>query len=125
MEWENHSPSREQSVSVEFEASSLLRDLVAPPYPGESVKALIGRAARRSGLTFIRAKKLWYGEVRDNAIRAEEMDALRRAARVKQDEAESGLIGELRELRARLARLETRLAQDGASVAGEGVGESG
>lgn len=104
-------------MSVEFEASRLLRDLVAPPYPGESVKALIGRAARRAGLTFIRAKKLWYGEVRDGAIRAEEMDALRAAVRIKQDEAEGeherALRAEYREIFDRLARIEARLGEEG------------
>jgi hypothetical protein len=102
-------------VSVESEASSLLRVIVAPPVPGESVKALIGRAARRCGLTFSRARKLWYGEAR--AILATEMDALRAAARVKQDEAEGGyeraLRAEYREIFDRLARIEARLGEEG------------
>jgi uncharacterized protein YceH (UPF0502 family) len=109
-------PLRERCVSIESEASSLLRALVTPPAPGESVKALIRRAGRRAGLTFSRAKKLWYSEAR--AIRAEEMDAIRAAAARKQGEAESDLRNEIEHLRARLAGIEARLDLGGEDSAG-------
>ena len=100
-------------MSVESEASSLLRAIVAPPFPGESVKALIGRAARKGGLTFIRARKLWYREAR--AILASEMDALRAARR--QREEEIALSGQYRDIIQRLSDIEARLDAEGANAA--------
>ena len=77
---EIQSPGEEISESVKDEARRLLRQIVSPPYPGESVKSLINRAARKAGLTAGRCKKYWYGEV--GLPTAEEIDALRRAAAV-------------------------------------------
>lgn len=68
----------ESAVCVKAEASSLLRQIVTPPYPGESVKSLINRAAHRSGLSVSRATKLWYSETA--TVLAEEIDKLRRSA---------------------------------------------
>jgi hypothetical protein len=104
-------------VSVKAEAASLLREICAPPAPGESVKALIGRAARASGLTFIRAKKLWYGEAAN--VLAEEWIALQQTARRRCGDtdavrSESQALGaSLERIEAELARLRLRL--DGAS----------
>lgn len=107
-------------MSSSVEASELMRRLAEPAPAGAHIETLIRDAGRRAGLTFSRAKSVWYREAR--AIRAEEMDALRRAAR-KQDEAESGLRQELRDLRSRLARLEARLGPEGAQHSGEASGE--
>ena len=68
----------EKNMCVKSEASTLLREIVAPPWPGESVKALIRRASRKSGLTVSRATKLWYGLCA--RIDAEEIDRLRELA---------------------------------------------
>src|SRR5208283_5661135 len=67
--------------SPETEARELLRRLALPAKPGESVKAAIGRAARYAGLSYARAEKIWYAK--DRVVRAEEMDALRTAARTR------------------------------------------
>lgn len=113
MERDKSSQREESVVSVESEASRLLRAIVSPPLPGESVKALIGRAARRAGLMFNRARKLWYGEAL--AILAVEMDALRAAAQGKQEaerERENALRSECREILERVGRIEALLAQE-------------
>ena len=60
------------------EAALLMRHLAEPAVPGESVKAAIGRAARRAGLAAGLGKRLWYGEAR--RIDADTMDQLRAAA---------------------------------------------
>jgi len=108
----------EDSVSSQTEAQRILRELVAPPSPGESVKSLIRRAARYAGLEFRRAKSLWYGEAR--AILAEELDHLRQAAAgrtVKQREKawvnEEHGRAELRDVLDRLERIETALVSLG------------
>jgi hypothetical protein len=95
-------------VSVKAEAASLLREMVAPPAPGESVKALIGRAARASGLSFIRAKKLWYGEAQ--TILAEEMDALRATTRRRCGD-KNAVRSESQTLGASIERIEAELAR--------------
>ena len=70
------------------EASVLVR-LVAEPRPaGDSVKAAIGRAARRVGFTFVRTKNLWYGDAR--RIDAAEIDTLRRATAQRRDNLDAG-----------------------------------
>ena len=98
----------ENCVSVRAEAADLLRDLVAPSTPGESVKALIGRAARTSGLTFIRAKKIWYGEAQ--SILAQEMDALRQATRRRCGDKHAAVRSESDALGASIERIEAELA---------------
>ena len=78
MDGEKSSRNGESAMSsVASEASNLLRAIVSPPRPGESIKAMIGRSARKAGLSFIRAKKLWYQEAA--RIDCEEMDRLRGA----------------------------------------------
>lgn len=47
-------------VDVRIEAASLLREIASPGMPGESVKAAIGRAARRAGMPYGRVRSLWY-----------------------------------------------------------------
>lgn len=77
------SRKRDRVMSVEAEASELLQGLSGPPIlGGGGVKAAIRVAANASGLTFSRARKIWYQEAR---IWAEEMDQLRaRAATVRE-----------------------------------------
>lgn len=77
----SHNPSEisdnplEARMPVTLEMASIMRDAAQPGVPGESVKAAIGRAARRLGLPYERARAIWYGQAR--MIRAEEADRLR------------------------------------------------
>lgn len=88
------------------EISAALRELSEPWEMGDKIKSAIDRAARRAGLNFWRASDLWYGK----AHRAEqfEIDAVATALEKKRKEAARN---ELHELRARLARFESLLAQ--------------
>lgn len=94
-------------MSACAEAASLLRSVAEPRPVGDTIKEAINRAARRVGLRPSRAEDIWRGEAR--SIRAEEMDAIRRAA-------ENKLVREARhefsELALRLARVEALLVQD-------------
>ncbi len=98
-------------MSAVAEASTLLRDIAEPRPVGDSVKLAIGRSARRVSLflpqpmAFGRAEDIWRREAR--AIRAEEMDAIRKAA--KADRLAQEAKNEFTELKARIARLEAAL----------------
>ena len=107
MKQDMSSRSGDSSMSVELEASTLLRNLAEPVSAGESIKALINRAARKAGMTTSRARKCWYGEAK--AILAQEMDALRGAAAKRQEEREHGARTEFRELSERIARIEAAM----------------
>jgi len=105
------------NMTAVAEASRLLREVAEPVPAGDSVKAAIGRAARRvekhipphfaSRWHAGRAEDIWRGEAR--GVWAEEMDAIRRAADAKAAEEARN---ELAELDARLARVEALLIQD-------------
>lgn len=90
------------TISVEMSVS--LRRLAEPVRAGDSVKALIGRASRRAGMSYSRAFECWYGRAR---VRAEEMDRVRGLLQAKEQEA---INAEIVELRQRLMRLEKHLA---------------
>lgn len=70
--------SEKSEMSSVSEASMLLRRVAGPREIGDSVKAAINRAARKIGLTYSRARDIWYANAR--RIDATEMDALRREA---------------------------------------------
>lgn len=91
-------------MSASIEARELVRQIVEPCRAGESVKALIRRAARVTGLSFGRVRSFWYGQAR--AIRAEEIDKLRQAVGASNG---SGVGAKYDELAQRLARLEQRM----------------
>ena len=74
-------------MSAVAEASFRLRQIAEPRPVGDSVKAAINRAAKRAGLTPGRVEDLWYGEAR--MIKAEEMDAIRRADATRQAKEKS------------------------------------
>jgi hypothetical protein len=108
-------------VSIVDEAVALLKEIAQPAVPGESVKAVIARAARRIGFSYGRTNGVWYRLVR---IDAEEMDHMRavRAARISQgdrkqkEKIENSRIVEYRDIIERLDRIERALvsiAQDG------------
>jgi hypothetical protein len=122
------SGNRDRVVSVEIEAQTLLQELAGPAaFAGGNVKGAIQRAAVRAGLTFGRARRIWYREAR---IWAGEMDDLRlRAARARAA-AREGRINEFRkddaEIQQRLDRLEIELAALRRGMAGapdDGSGE--
>jgi hypothetical protein len=64
-------------MSAVAEASHLLRQLAEPRPVGDTIKAAINRAARRVKIKVGRVEDIWRQEAR--AVRAEEMDAIRRA----------------------------------------------
>jgi hypothetical protein len=70
--------SEKSEMSSVAEATLLIRKAAEPRLIGDSVKAAIGRVARKLGFSFSRAKDIWYGDAR--RIDAHEMDALRNLA---------------------------------------------
>jgi hypothetical protein len=77
-----------------------MRKLAEPAPVGAHIETLIRNVARKLGWSFSRAYSIWYRNAR--LIRAEEMDALRRASQAK-----AGT--EVAELQVEYSRLITRL----------------
>lgn len=83
-----------------------LRELSQPWEMGDKIKRAIERAAKRSGLSYWRAFDLWYGKAR--RIEQFEIEQVSAAlAKKRKEEARH----ELHELRTRMERLESMLAQ--------------
>lgn len=106
-----HASARADFVSEKSDDSSGISDamrivqLAAEPRPvGDSVKAAVGRAARRLGWSYTRTRDVWYGDAR--RIDVKEMDALREIER-RRDEAANR--AEWRRRLEQLAVLRTRL----------------
>lgn len=76
------------------EMQERVRRLAFPGEPGESIKAVLGRVARRSGVTFSEAKRLWYREWR--RVPADIADKIREAQR-KHEERTSRELEALRQ----------------------------
>ena len=85
--------------SIADEMQFRVKRLAYPGEPGESIKSVLGRVARRSGVTFNEAKRLWYREWR--RIPADIADKIREAER-KHDER---IAQELETLRGRYKAL--------------------
>lgn len=83
-----------------------LRELAEPWPSGSYVKAAIDRASRAAGLPYWRGFDIWYGKAR--VVRDFEREAVAAALDKKRREAARN---ELHELRTRLTRLESMLAQ--------------
>lgn len=112
--------SERKKMCALAEAQNMVR-LMAEPRPAgsDSAKAAIGRASRRLGWSFNRVRDIWYGDTRIS-VRAEEMDQLRAALGEQRRRAEEKAASdELRELRARIDRLERLLAASYAHESGE------
>lgn len=62
-------------ATIPNEMQMIIRRAAEPWQAGDSVKAGIDRAARRTGLAFRRARTLWYGQT--ETILAAEADMLR------------------------------------------------
>jgi hypothetical protein len=102
------------SMTAVAEAQTLIHRVVGPRGSDDSVKAMIAKAARRVGITYERAKAIWYREAR--VIRAEEMDRLRTLAAESPDEEAAR--NEFAELTARINRLECLLGTTDADFHG-------
>ena len=91
---------------IRTEISGLLKRSVEPVQAGESIKALIRRAAFRLNLSPGRAKRLWYEEAA--LIPAHEADTIRRRfeVRAKQRAQVRGMEDEIQDLKRRLQALE-------------------
>jgi len=83
-----------------------LQELAGDRPGGEKVKVAIDRAAKLAGLPYWRAFDIWYGKARQ--IEVFEIDRIADAIKEKN---ERDAANELRDLRARLTRLESLLAQ--------------
>lgn len=109
---ENSEKRPEATVSfmtATIEASFLLRQLAEPRRADDTVKAMIRRVSRLIGLPQSRTEDLWRQEAR--LVRAEEMDAIRTAARVRQEEeAAREEFRDFSKFVARLEALEARLS---------------
>lgn len=91
---------------TDFSAS--LKELSEPWPSGDKIKAAIGRAANRAGLSYWRAFDIWYGKAR--RIDAHEADSIRAAVQQKIEEETRH---EFQDLRTRLLKMESRLAANG------------
>lgn len=111
---DNRSENSERSpMSSAAEMTTLIRTVASPAMPGESVKAVIARAARRLGFTYSRTRGLYYGEAR--RIDAREIDRAREVAREREatDRAiAQEAANEYKKMGERIARLEAILLQD-------------
>ena len=83
-----------------------LRELSEPWSDGEKVKTAIDRAAKLTGLSYWRAFDIWYDKARQIADFEVEQIAAAIEAKNERDAR-----NELRDLKARIARMESVLAQ--------------
>lgn len=95
-------------VSAVAEAAFRLRRIAEPRPVGDRIKPAIERAAKRAGLPTQRVENLWYGEAR--VVKAEEMDAIRRADEARQAKEQSAR-EQAAELGALFAGIAERLRQ--------------
>ena len=92
--------------TIREEMAGLVRRSAEPVQAGESIKALIRRSATRLGLSFGRAKRYWYSEIR--TVPAHEADKIRaRAARILRERKQvQAMDNELNDLMRRIDALE-------------------
>lgn len=81
------------TADVLGEMRGLVRWAAQPAEPGESVKAAIGRAARRLGLSHARVHQHWYGRAR--SVPAEEWIAAQEAGLRLRGERRAQLLAEV------------------------------
>lgn len=87
------------------EAAKWLQELAEPRPGGEKVKVAIERAAKLAGLPYWRAFDVWYSKARQ--VETFEIDKIADAIKEKN---ERDARNELRDLKARIARMESLLA---------------
>ncbi len=102
---DNRDTDMDRCDALTAEMQGIVRGAAEPWAPGDGVKAGIGRAARRLGLRYRRARSFWYGE--RAAVRALEADALRTRNREL-------LAERRRRITAEAARLDALLGSDAA-----------
>lgn len=95
-------------MSAVVEARHLISDIAGPLPAGTQIQEMLTRVARVTGMGQRRLRGIWNSEAR--ALRAEELDALREAARRRRAQ-EATDRHEFQELTKRLALLEARVAQ--------------
>ena len=95
---DNRDAPMDSATAILDEMQTIARAAAEPWAPGDSIKAAIGRASRRTGLGFRRMKTFWYTEPAN--VSAIEADALRRWYR-------DWIANERARLQARIADLET------------------
>lgn len=93
------------------EMQAAVRVIASPSIPGESVKAAISRAARRSGLSFSQARRLWYGLWRD--VPAHVVESVRIQASIQRAQPTAN------ELQNEISAVHSMLAQIMAKLNGE------
>lgn len=91
-------------------AAKMLRELSEPRSAGEYVKTSIDRAAKLAGFEYWRAFDLWYSKAR--RVEGYEIEQIAAAIQVKNEKEAAN---ELRDLKSRLTRLESRLASGDAN----------
>lgn len=89
-----------------IDAGEALRELAGQSNRGDPIKTAIDRAARRAGLSYWRAFDIWYRKAR--RVEQFELDAIADALALKRKEDQRN---EAHELRMRITRLESLLAQ--------------
>lgn len=103
------------------EYSQMLRELALPKPEGDKFNFAIGRAAAACGLEYWRAFDIWYRKAR--RIDAHEAAQISEAVRLKREKA---VANEYHDLKARLAKLESRLlVQGNPNVHREAAGPAG
>ena len=114
---------RKKKMSSVCEASSLIKQIAEPRPVGDTVKAAIGRSLRRLPLkgswTWNRVKDIWYADHRVS-VSADEMNDLRKAARI---ETQKAARDEYQWLVARIEKLEAIIAGRNSGTGGAGVDE--
>lgn len=88
------------------ETAKWLQELAEPRLGGEKVYVAIERAAKLAGFAYWRAREIWYSKARQ--IETFEIDQIADAIKEKN---ERDARNELRDLKARIARMESLLAQ--------------
>lgn len=101
--------SKGAEMSASAEASDLIKRLAEPAPVGAHIRTLIRNVAPKVGISFERAKAIWYREAR--IISSDEMDALR-AAKAAKDEAENAIRRKYSDAIERIEQLEHRLAEE-------------
>lgn len=104
-----------------IEASDRLQRLAEPAPAGAHIETLISNVARKVGLTYSRAKAIWYKEAR--RIDSTEMDALRAASQAKNNGDDlaalriehARLLEQAARLQEILAKMDTRTSREGSS----------
>ena len=96
-------------MSALVEASSLVRRVAEPCPAGDSVKAAIGRAARKLRWNYTRVRAFWYADDRVT-VTGDELNQLRAAA--KQTGARDEVLARLESVEQMLRALEARMPQD-------------